>query len=72
MRTLDTQLGQLANSLTNQPQRALPSNTKVNLSNEGKEYYNTIILRNGKKLERNVEKPDLPSMPSAEDVVVEE
>ncbi|PON50262.1 hypothetical protein PanWU01x14_224580, partial [Parasponia andersonii] len=69
MRTLETQLGQLANALTNQPQGALPSNIEVNLRNGGKEHYNAITLRSGKELVKNVEKPTSPSNPMLEEVL---
>ncbi|PON81690.1 hypothetical protein TorRG33x02_225090 [Trema orientale] len=70
MRTLETQLGQLSNAITNRPQRVLLSNTKVNPRNEGEEHCIAITLRSGKEILKPVEKPT--SKPSVEEVIEEE
>ncbi|XP_024023166.1 uncharacterized protein LOC112092119 [Morus notabilis] len=51
LRSLETQIGQLANALTNRPQGTLPSNTE-NPRQEGKEHCKAILLRSGKALEQ--------------------
>ncbi|PON71685.1 hypothetical protein PanWU01x14_071400 [Parasponia andersonii] len=56
LRTLETQLGQLANAITDRPQGASPSNTEVNLRKDGKKHYNAITLRSGKELLKPIEK----------------
>ncbi|XP_017981021.1 PREDICTED: uncharacterized protein LOC108663040 [Theobroma cacao] len=44
-----TQVGQLANSINNKPQGALPSDTQVNP--KGNEHCNAVTLRSGKEVE---------------------
>ncbi|EOY21213.1 Uncharacterized protein TCM_012596 [Theobroma cacao] len=48
LRNLKTQVGQLANSINNRPQCALPSDTQVNP--KGKEHCNAVTLRSGKEV----------------------
>ncbi|KAM6546008.1 hypothetical protein CsatB_026744 [Cannabis sativa] len=54
MRTLENQVGQLANELRNRPQGTLPSDTE-NPRRDGKEHCKAVILRSGKVLESNEE-----------------
>ncbi|WRX25992.1 Retrotransposon gag domain - like 10 [Theobroma cacao] len=49
LRNLETQMGQLANSINSRPQGALQSDTQVNP--KGKEHCNAITLRSGKEVE---------------------
>ncbi|PON78391.1 hypothetical protein PanWU01x14_020290 [Parasponia andersonii] len=76
MITLETQLGQMTSAMTsamtNHPQGALPSNTEVNLRNQGKKYCNYITLRSRKKLLKTIDKSTSPSKPTVEEVVEEE
>ncbi|GMN53945.1 hypothetical protein TIFTF001_023075 [Ficus carica] len=55
LRTLENQIGQIANALNVRPQGSLPSNTE-DPRREGKEYCKAILLRNGREIERR-EKP---------------
>ncbi|XP_017978273.1 PREDICTED: uncharacterized protein LOC108662426 [Theobroma cacao] len=49
LRNLETQVGQLANSIINRPQDALPSDTQVNP--KGKEHCNVVTLRSGNEVD---------------------
>ena len=51
LRSLEVQMGQMANLLTERQQGSLPSNSEVNPTGEGKEYCKAITLRSGKELE---------------------
>ena len=51
LRSLEVQMGQMANLLTERQQGSLPSNSEVNPRGEGKEYCKAITLRSGKELE---------------------
>ncbi|XP_024018779.1 uncharacterized protein LOC112090822 [Morus notabilis] len=64
LRSLETQIGQLANALTNRPQGTLPNNTE-NPRREGKEHCKAILLRSGKVLEQPQEKNKLDGEPSS-------
>ena len=64
LRSLETQIGQLANALNNRPQGTLPSNTE-NPRRDGKDHCNAIILRSGKALEQPKEKKELDEEPSS-------
>ncbi|XP_024028688.1 uncharacterized protein LOC112093777 [Morus notabilis] len=64
LRSLETQIGQLVNALTNHPQGTLPSNTE-NPRREGKEHCKAILLRSGKALEQPQEKNELDGEPSS-------
>ncbi|GMN62699.1 hypothetical protein TIFTF001_031772 [Ficus carica] len=55
LRTLENQIGQIANALNVRPQGSLPSNTE-DPRREGKEHCKAILLRNGREIERR-EKP---------------
>ncbi|GMN48217.1 hypothetical protein TIFTF001_017407 [Ficus carica] len=46
LRTLENQVGQLANVLSNRPQGSLPR--------DGKEHCKAITLRNGRQIEQSV------------------
>ncbi|WRX27887.1 Retrotransposon gag domain - like 10 [Theobroma cacao] len=48
LRNLETQMGQLANSINSRPQGALPSDTQVNP--KGKKHCNAVTLRSGKEV----------------------
>ncbi|XP_017970470.1 PREDICTED: uncharacterized protein LOC108660713 [Theobroma cacao] len=54
LRNLETQMGQLANSINSRPQGALPSDIEVNP--KGKEPCNAVTLRSGKEVGRVNEK----------------
>jgi len=51
LRTLENQVGQLANVLSNRPQGSLPSDTE-NPRRDGKEQCKAITLRNGRVIEQ--------------------
>ncbi|GMN19024.1 hypothetical protein TIFTF001_045118 [Ficus carica] len=55
LRSLENQIGQIANALNVRPQGSLPSNTE-DPRREGKEHCKAILLRNGREIERR-EKP---------------
>ncbi|EOY08364.1 Uncharacterized protein TCM_022724 [Theobroma cacao] len=50
LKNLETQVGQLANAVSNKPQGTLLSNTKPNSKREGKEPYMELILHSGKEI----------------------
>ncbi|XP_017982359.1 PREDICTED: uncharacterized protein LOC108663273 [Theobroma cacao] len=54
LRNLETQMGQVANSINSRRQGALPSDTQVNP--KGKEHCNAVTLRSGKEVRRVNEK----------------
>ncbi|PIN02788.1 DNA-directed DNA polymerase [Handroanthus impetiginosus] len=49
-KTMETQIGQLANAINSQPQGSLPSNTELNLRQDGKAQCQAVTLRNGREL----------------------
>ncbi|GMN45137.1 hypothetical protein TIFTF001_014330 [Ficus carica] len=51
LRTLENQVGQLANALSNRPQGSLPSDTE-NPRKDNKEHCKAITLRNGIHIEQ--------------------
>ncbi|GMN26348.1 hypothetical protein TIFTF001_049290 [Ficus carica] len=55
LRSLENQIGQIANALNVRPQGSLSSNTE-DPRREGKEHCKAILLRNGREIERR-EKP---------------
>nr|GMN32296.1 hypothetical protein TIFTF001_044671 [Ficus carica] len=55
LRSLENQIGQIANALNVRSQGSLPSNTE-DPRREGKEHCKAILLRNGREIERR-EKP---------------
>ena len=55
---LEVQMRQMANLLTERQQGSLPTNSKINLRGEGKEYCKAITLRSG----REVAAPGTPPM----------
>ena len=52
IQNLETQMGQLAQAISQRPQGNLPSVTIVNQRREGKDQCNAIALRSGKNLEQ--------------------
>ena len=57
LRSLEVQMGQMANLLTKRQQGSLPSNSEVNPRGEGKEYYKATTLRSGRELEIRGQQP---------------
>ena len=68
---LEIQVGQLANSMNNHSQGALPSNTETNPKRDGKEHFKAITLRPEKELSKFVKKPSLPPKPIEGDREIE-
>ncbi|GMN27519.1 hypothetical protein TIFTF001_041048, partial [Ficus carica] len=64
LRTLENQVGQLANVLSNRPQGSLPSDTE-NPRRDGKEHCKAITLRNGRQIEQPVRQPTKEAEPSS-------
>ncbi|PIN22518.1 DNA-directed DNA polymerase [Handroanthus impetiginosus] len=56
-KTMETQIGQLANAINSRPQGSLPSNTEPNPRQDGKAQCQAVTLRNGRKLQEVVKKP---------------
>ena len=50
LRNLEVQIGQMAPLLTERQSRALPSNSEMNLRQEGNEHVIAVTLRSGKEL----------------------
>ena len=50
LRNLEVQIGQMASLLMKRQRGALPSNSKVNLRQEGNEHVKAVTLRSGKEL----------------------
>ena len=51
LRSLEAQMGQMANLLTERQPGSLPSNSEINLRGDGNEHVNAMMLRSGKDLE---------------------
>ncbi|PIN03167.1 DNA-directed DNA polymerase [Handroanthus impetiginosus] len=56
-KTIETQIGQLANAINSRPQGSLPSNIEPNLRQDGKAQYQAVTLRNGRELQEVVKEP---------------
>ncbi|GMN56093.1 hypothetical protein TIFTF001_025214 [Ficus carica] len=70
LRTLENQVGQLANALSNRPQGSLLSDTE-NPKRDGKEHCKAITLRNGRQIEQLVRQPAKEAEPSSIQMVGE-
>ena len=57
LRSLEAQMGQMANLLTERQPGSLPSNSEVNPRRDGNEHVKAITLRSGKELESQVQPP---------------
>ena len=68
LRSLEAQMGQMANLLTERQPGSLPSNSEVNLRRDGNEHVKAVTLRSGKDLETK-EKPSVTEEVEAEKVV---
>ena len=55
LRSLETQMGQMANLLTERQPGSLPSNSEVNPRRDGNEHVKAVTLRSGKELESQVQ-----------------
>ena len=64
LRTLENQVGQLANALNNRPQGSLPSDTE-NPRRDGKEHCKAITHRNGRQVDQPIRKPAQDIEPSS-------
>ena len=68
LRSLEAQMGQMANSLTERQPGSLPSNSEVNPRRDGNEHVKAVTLRSGKDLETK-EKPSTTEEVEAEKVI---
>ena len=57
LRSLEVQMGQMANLLTERQPGSLPSNSEVNLRRDGNEHVKAVMLRSGKELEIQSQTP---------------
>ncbi|GMN32827.1 hypothetical protein TIFTF001_003856 [Ficus carica] len=64
LRTLENQVGQLANALSNRSQRSLPSDTE-NPRRDGKEHCKIITLQNGRQVDQPIRQPAKEAEPSS-------
>ena len=71
LKNLETQVGQLVNTIMNLPQWTLPSDTEHILKNEDEEHYEAITIGNGKESSEVVEKPTPPKLIEEENLVDE-
>ena len=51
LRSLEAQIGQMANLLTERQPGSVPSNSEVNPRRDGNEHVKAVMLRSGKELE---------------------
>ncbi|PIN07371.1 DNA-directed DNA polymerase [Handroanthus impetiginosus] len=56
-KTMETQIGQLANAINSRSQGSLPSNTEPNLRQDGKAHYQAVTLYNGRELQEVIKEP---------------
>ena len=68
LRSLEAQMGQMANLLTERQPGSLPSNSEVNPRRDGNEHVKAVTLRSGKDLETK-EKPSTTEEVEAENVI---
>ena len=68
LRSLEAQMGQMANLLTERQPGSLPSNSEVNPRREGNEHVKAVTLRSGKDLETK-ENPSVTEEVEAEKVI---
>ena len=68
LRSLEAQMGQMANLLTERQQGSLPSNSEVNPRRDENEHVKAVTLRSGKDLETK-EKPSVTEEVEAEKVI---
>ena len=68
LRSLEAQMGQMANLLTERQPGSLPSNSEVNPRRDGNEHVKAVTLRSGKDLETK-EKPSVTEEAEAEKVI---
>ena len=57
LRSLEVQIGQMENLLTERQPGSLPSNSEVNLRRDGNEHVKAVMLRSGKELETKGKSP---------------
>ena len=57
LRSLEAQMGQMENLLTERQPGSLPSNSEVNPRRDGNEHVKAVTLRSGKELESQVQPP---------------
>ena len=65
-RSLEAQLGQMANLLTERQPGSLPSNSEVNPRRDGNEHVKAVTLRSGKELEAQLQPPVIEQLETEE------
>ena len=66
LRSLEAQMGQMANLLTERQPGSLPSNSEVNPRRDGNEHVKAITLRSGKECESQVKPPVVEQLETEE------
>ena len=66
LRSLEAQMGQMANLLTERQPGSLPSNSEVNPRRDGNEHVKAITLRSGKELESQLQPPVVEQLETEE------
>ena len=68
LRSLEAQMGQMANLLIERQPSSLPSNSKVNPRREGNEHVKAVMLRSGKELEIQLQ-PSVAEQLETEEII---
>ena len=66
LRSLEAQMGQMANLLTERQPGSLPSNSEVNPRRDGNEHVKAVMLRSGKELESQLQPPVVEQLETEE------
>ena len=66
LRSLEAQLGEMANLLTERQPGSLPSNSEVNPRRDGNEHVKAVTLRSGKELEAQSQPPVVEQLETEE------
>ena len=66
LRSLEAQIGQMANLLTERQPGSLPSNSEVNPRRDGNEHVKAVTLRSGKELEAQLQPPVVEQLETEE------
>ena len=66
LRSLEAQMGQMANLLTERQPGSLPSNSEVNLRRYGNEHVKVVALRSGRELESQLQTPVVEQLETEE------
>ena len=66
LRSLEAQMGQMANLLTERQPGSLPSNSEVNPRRDGNEHVKVVTLRSGRELESQLQTPVVEQLETEE------